>query len=110
MVKIRPYRFPAIQKNEIEKLIQEMLQASIIRDNISFFASPIMMVKKKDGSWRLCVDYRQLNQHTINDKFPIPIIEELLDELGKARVFFQTRLNVTPPRPRPSPESSMRCY
>ncbi|KAA3472910.1 reverse transcriptase [Gossypium australe] len=87
VVKIKPYRYPAIQKNEMEKLIQEMLQARIIRDNNSSFASPIVMVKKKDGSQRLCVDYRQLNQHTIKDKFPIPIIEELLDMLGDARVF-----------------------
>lgn len=64
-----------------------MLQAGIIRDSNSSFASPIVMVKKKDGSWRLCVDYRQLNQHTVKDKFLIPIIKELLDELGEARVF-----------------------
>ncbi|KAA3476892.1 polyprotein [Gossypium australe] len=64
-----------------------MLQAGIIRDSNSSFASPIVMVKKNDGSSQLCVDYRQLNQHTIKDKFPIPIIEELLDELREARVF-----------------------
>ncbi|KAL4312297.1 hypothetical protein GQ457_01G050670 [Hibiscus cannabinus] len=87
VVRIRPYRYPAVQKNEIEKLIQEMLQAGIIRDSMSSFASPIVMVRKKDGSWRLCVDYRQLNRLTLKDKFPIPIIEELLDELGEARVF-----------------------
>ncbi|KAG8495472.1 hypothetical protein CXB51_013116 [Gossypium anomalum] len=104
IIKMRLYRYPAIQKNEIEKLIREcntpnpyplpkqvyrveILQAGKIRDSNSSFASPIVMVKKKDGSWRLCVDYRQLNQHTIKDKFPIPIIEELLDELGEARVF-----------------------
>lgn len=51
-----------------------------------------MMVKKNDGSWRLRVDYRQLNQLTIKDRFPIPIIEELLDELGQA-VFF-SKLNL----------------
>ncbi|KAG8483504.1 hypothetical protein CXB51_022371 [Gossypium anomalum] len=87
VIKIRPYRYPAIQKTEIEKIVHEMLQTGIIRNSNSSFASPIVMVKKKDGSWRLCVDYRQLNQHTIKDKFPIPIIEELLDELGEARVF-----------------------
>lgn len=45
------------------------------------------MVKKKDGFWRLSVGYRQLNQMTVKDRFPIPLIEELLDELGQARVF-----------------------
>ncbi|KAL4334964.1 hypothetical protein GQ457_07G040680 [Hibiscus cannabinus] len=87
VVKIRPYRYPTVQKNEIERLVQEMLQAGFIRDSSSSFASPIVMVKKKDGSWRLCVDYRQLNQLTLKDKFPIPIIEELLDELGSAKYF-----------------------
>ncbi|KAL4301787.1 hypothetical protein GQ457_10G024180 [Hibiscus cannabinus] len=87
VVKIKLYRYPAYQKNEIEKLVQEMLHTGIIRDSNSSFASPVVMVKKKDGSWRMCVDYRRLNQLTVKDKFPMPIIEELLDELGKAKVF-----------------------
>ncbi|KAL4346612.1 hypothetical protein GQ457_17G009440 [Hibiscus cannabinus] len=87
VVKIRPYRYPAYQKDEIEKMTRELLSSGLIRDSTSAFASPVVMVKKKDGSWRMCVDYRRLNQLTMKDKFPMPIIEELLDELGKARIF-----------------------
>lgn len=69
-----------------------MLDARIVRDSNSPFATPILIVKKKDDSWRLCVDYRQLNQLTVKDKFPILVIEELLDEL-KATIYF-TKLDL----------------
>ena len=59
----------------------------MIRDSTSSFASPMVLVKKKDSSWRLRIDYRQLNQLTLKDKFPIPLVEELLDELAGACVF-----------------------
>ena len=86
-VKLRPYRYPAIQKTEIERIVAEMKKTGIIRDSNSSYAFPVILVKKKDGSWRMCVDYRQLNNLTIKDKFPIPLVEELLDELTGASYF-----------------------
>ena len=86
-INVRPYRYSALQKNVIEKVIQETLHARVIRASQSPYSSPIVLVKKRDGSSKLCVDYRQLNKHTILDKFPIPVIEELLDELHGAEYF-----------------------
>jgi hypothetical protein len=84
---IRPYRLPHNQKDEVESLIRSMLQDGIIRPCNNSYSSLAILVRKKDGSWRLCIDYRELNAQTIKDKFPIPIIEDLLDELHGAKVF-----------------------
>jgi hypothetical protein len=84
---LRPYRYSAVQKTIIDKLVQDMLSQGIIQHSNSPFASPIVLVRKKDGSWRLFVDYRNLNKGTVKDIFPIPQIEDLMDELGGATIF-----------------------
>jgi hypothetical protein len=84
---IRPYRHPFAQKNEIEKMVQELLIVGVIRPSTSPYSSLVVMVLKKEGSWRMCPNFRALNKLTIKDKFPIPVINDLLDELSGAQFF-----------------------
>mgnify|MGYP001794971110 CR=1 FL=1 len=76
-----------MQKNTVETMIKEMLGNGVIRDSQNPYSSPVILVNEKDGSWRMCIDHRELNKVIVKDKFPIPVIDELLDELNGARVF-----------------------
>jgi hypothetical protein len=86
-VAVHPYGYPQLQKNELETQCITMLNQGIIRASTSPFSAPILLVKKHNGTWRFCVDYRALNEATVKDKFPIPVVEELLDELHGAKFF-----------------------
>jgi hypothetical protein len=83
----RPYRLSDSERGEVRKIIDELLAHGIIRKSTSPFASPILLVRKKQGTYRMCVDFRELNAHTIKDKYPMPRIDDQLDRLGRG-VFF----------------------
>ena len=86
-IRQRYRRIPPSEYEVVKEHISQLLDAQVIRESCSPFASPIVLVKKKDGSLRLCVDYRQLNNKTRKDAFPLPRIEESLDALTGARWF-----------------------
>nr|XP_012138507.1 PREDICTED: uncharacterized protein K02A2.6-like [Megachile rotundata] len=86
-VAYRPYRLAEPQKVIVRSIIEDLLNNGIIRESDSPYASPITLVKKKTGDFRMCVDYRKLNAITIKDKHPLPLIDDQIDQLGGNRWF-----------------------
>ena len=86
-VKQQPYRTPVVYREKIEKMVNDMQEQGVVKPSNSPWASPIVLVPKKDGSLRFCVDFRRLNAITRKDVYPLPRVEDILDTLGEAKYF-----------------------
>ncbi|XP_072056245.1 uncharacterized protein [Arachis hypogaea] len=86
-VKVRPYQYPHSQKAKIKCIVAELVSEGMVQPSTSPFSSPVLLVKKKDGTWHFCMDYRALNVVTVKDSFPMPAVDGLLDELFGAQFF-----------------------
>jgi hypothetical protein len=82
-----PYRMAPAELKELKEQLEELLDKGFIRPSASPWGAPVLFVKKKDGSMRLCIDYRELNRVTIKNKYPLPRIDDLFDQLQGAQVF-----------------------
>jgi hypothetical protein len=85
------YRMSVMENAKIKKQIQEFLDKGVIVPSSSPCGSPIMLVPKKDGTWRMCVDFRALNKITVKNRYPLPRIDDLLDQLKDAKYFTKVR-------------------
>lgn len=81
-IKQAPRRIPFQQREEVDKIMEEMITKGIIEESQSPWVSPAVMVKKKDGTLRFCIDYRKLNNNTVKDSYPLPRIDDILDQLS----------------------------
>lgn len=83
----RPRRISFKEQEDVNRQIQEWLEDGIIRVSYSEYSSPLVLVRKKDGGLRICIDYRKINSKMVKDEYPLPIIDEHIDKLSSARVF-----------------------
>ncbi|XP_061993339.1 uncharacterized protein LOC133711199 [Rosa rugosa] len=86
-ISVTPYRMAPKELKELQTQIKGLLDMGFIRPSASSWGAPVLFVKKKDGSLQLCIDYRQLNKVTIKNKYPLPRIDDLFDQLRGARIF-----------------------
>nr|KYP63406.1 Retrotransposable element Tf2 [Cajanus cajan] len=86
-VSVAPYRMALVELVELKRQIEDLLEKQMVRPSVSPWGAPVLLVKKKDGKAHLCVDYRQLNKLTIKNKYPLPRIDDLMDQLRGASIF-----------------------
>ena len=82
-----PYKMDPTELKELKSQLQELLDKGFIRPSVSPWGAPILFVKKKDGTLRMCIDYRQINKVTVKNRYPLPIVEDLFDQIKGAGVF-----------------------
>lgn len=86
-IRQKPYRVSPAERKIIAQQVEEMLKKKVIQESCSPWAAPVILVRKKDGSWRFCVDYRRLNSVTKKDVYPLPRIDDVIDCLHSASYF-----------------------
>ena len=89
-----PHRMTPVELQELKVQIQELLDKGFIRTRTSPWGAPVLFAKKKDRTLRLCIDYRQLNRVTIKNRYPLPRIDDLFDQLRGARVYSKIDLRI----------------
>ena len=87
-----PYKMAPAELKELKVQMEEMVNKGFVRSSMSPWGAPVLFVKKKDGSMRLCIDYRELNKVTIRNQYPLPRIDDLFDQLQGAKLFFNIDL------------------
>ena len=91
-ISIPPYRMAPVELRELKAQLEELLSKGFIRPSISPWGAPVLFVKKKYGSFQLCIDYRQRNRVTIHNQYPLPRIDELFNQLQGSRVYSKINL------------------
>ena len=86
-ISIPPYRMAPAELKELKEQLKDLLEKGFIRPSISPWGAPVLFVRKKDGSLRMCIDYRQLNKVTVKNRYPLPRIDDLFDQLQGANYF-----------------------
>jgi hypothetical protein len=87
LVSKTPYRMRTLELKELQMQLEELLKKGYICPSVSPWGAPLLFVKKKDGTLRLCIDFQQMNKYTIKSKYPLPRIDGLFDQLRGAKIF-----------------------
>jgi hypothetical protein len=89
-----PYRMSTPKLQELRMKLKELLDLGLIRPSVSPWGAPLIFIRKKNGFWRLCIDYRQLNKATIKNQYPSPRIDDMFNKMKDATMFSKIDLQI----------------